>query len=191
MYPNKVTTKGRCVLLASLLCCGLPALAISENASAYSISPVVQQDATIKGQVLDHKTGDPVIGANVIVKGTTNGTITDMDGKYELNAPVGATLQISYIGYQTVEVQATAGDQTIQLREDAEALDELVVVGYGVQKKESLTGALQTLKDEKLKDITTPSVENMLNGKVSGVYVAPGSGQPGASGSVVLLLRCG
>ena len=186
MYPNKVTTKGRCVLLASLLCCGLPALAISENASAYSISPVVQQDATIKGQVLDHKTGDPVIGANVIVKGTTNGTITDMDGKYELNAPVGATLQISYIGYQTVEVQATAGDQTIQLREDAEALDELVVVGYGVQKKESLTGALQTLKDEKLKDITTPSVENMLNGKVSGVYVAPGSGQPGASGSVVV-----
>ena len=102
MYPNKVTTKGRCVLLASLLCCGLPALAISENASAYSISPVVQQDATIKGQVLDHKTGDPVIGANVIVKGTTNGTITDMDGKYELNAPVGATLLISYIGYQTV-----------------------------------------------------------------------------------------
>lgn len=186
MYPNKVTTKGRCVLLASLLCCGLPALAISENASAYSISPVVQQDATIKGQVLDHKTGDPVIGANVIVKGTTNGTITDMDGKYELNAPVGATLQISYIGYQTVEVQATAGDQTIQLREDAEALDELVVVGYGVQKKESLTGALQTLKDEKLTDITTANVENMLNGKISGVYVAPGSGQPGSSGAVVV-----
>ena len=186
MYPNKVTTKGRCVLLASLLCCGLPALAISENASAYSISPVVQQDATIKGQVLDHKTGDPVIGANVIVKGTTNGTITDMDGKYELNAPVGTTLQISYIGYQTVEVKATSGMQTIQLREDAESLDELVVVGYSVQKKESLTGAMQVVSSEKLLDATSPTVENLLSGKVPGVQVTSGGGQPGQQGKVVI-----
>ena len=186
MYPNKVTTKGRCVLLASLLCCGLPALAISENAPAYSLSPVIQQDATIKGQVLDHKTGDPVIGANVVVKGTTNGTITDMDGKYELNAPVGSTLQISYIGYQTVEVKSTAGNQTIQLREDAENLDELVVVGYSVQKKESLTGAMQVVSSEKLLDATSPTVENLLSGKVPGVQVTSGGGQPGQQGKVVI-----
>ena len=186
MYPNKVTTKGRCVLLASLLCCGLPALAISENAPTYSLSPVIQQDATIKGQVLDHKTGDPVIGANVVVKGTTNGTITDMDGKYELNAPVGSTLQISYIGYQTVEVKSTAGNQTIQLREDAENLDELVVVGYSVQKKESLTGAMQVVSSEKLLDATSPTVENLLSGKVPGVQVTSGGGQPGQQGKVVI-----
>ena len=174
------------MLLASLLCCGLPALAISENAPTYSLSPVIQQDATIKGQVLDHKTGDPVIGANVVVKGTTNGTITDMDGKYELNAPVGSTLQISYIGYQTVEVKSTAGNQTIQLREDAENLDELVVVGYSVQKKESLTGAMQVVSSEKLLDATSPTVENLLSGKVPGVQVTSGGGQPGQQGKVVI-----
>lgn len=129
-------------------------------------------------------TGEPVIGVNVLVKGTTNGTITDIDGKYELNAPAGAILQISFIGYKTVEIAATTSEQTIKLHEDTETLDEVVVVGYGVQKKESLTGAMSTLKENRLKDVTTPTVENMLNGKVSGVYVAPGSGQPGSNGAV-------
>ena len=145
---------------------------------------VQQQSQKLRGQVIDAKTGDPVIGVNILVKGTTNGTITDIDGKYEINAPVGSLLQISFIGYQTVEIKATAGEQTIKLQEDTETLDEVVVVGYGVQKKESLTGAMSTLKENKLKDITTPTVENMLNGKVSGVYVAPGSGQPGSNGAV-------
>lgn len=138
----------------------------------------------IKRQVIDATTGEPVIGVNVLVKGSTNGTITDIDGKYELNAPAGAILQISFIGYKTVEIAATTSEQTIKLHEDTETLDEVVVVGYGVQKKESLTGAMSTLKENRLKDVTTPTVENMLNGKVSGVYVAPGSGQPGSNGAV-------
>lgn len=100
------------------------------------------------------------------------------------NAPAGAILQISFIGYKTVEIAATTSEQTIKLHEDTETLDEVVVVGYGVQKKESLTGAMSTLKENRLKDVTTPTVENMLNGKVSGVYVAPGSGQPGSNGAV-------
>ncbi|RGQ95282.1 TonB-dependent receptor [Phocaeicola plebeius] len=133
---------------------------------------------------MDATTGEPVIGVNVLVKGSTNGTITDIDGKYELNAPAGAILQISFIGYKTVEIAATTSEQTIKLHEDTETLDEVVVVGYGVQKKESLTGAMSTLKENRLKDVTTPTVENMLNGKVSGVYVAPGSGQPGSNGAV-------
>lgn len=85
---------------------------------------------------------------------------------------------------KTVEIAATTSEQTIKLHEDTETLDEVVVVGYGVQKKESLTGAMSTLKENRLKDVTTPTVENMLNGKVSGVYVAPGSGQPGSNGAV-------
>ena len=99
----------------------------------------------------------------------------------------GDIIQISYIGYQTQEIHYK-GQSSLQVKmiEDSKALEEVVVVGYGVQKKESLTGALQTLKEEKLTNITTPSVENMLNGKVSGVYVAPGSGQPGATGAVVV-----
>lgn len=170
------------VLASALFCTSLPALATSSTAGTNLA--VQQQDQKLKGQVIDATTGEPVIGVNVLVKGTTNGTITDIDGKYELNAPAGAILQISFIGYKTVEIAATTSEQTIKLHEDTETLDEVVVVGYGVQKKESLTGAMSTLKENRLKDVTTPTVENMLNGKVSGVYVAPGSGQPGSNGAV-------
>lgn len=170
------------VLASALFCTALPALATSSTAGTNLA--VQQQDQKLKGQVIDATTGEPVIGVNVLVKGTTNGTITDIDGKYELNAPAGAILQISFIGYKTVEIAATTSEQTIKLHEDTETLDEVVVVGYGVQKKESLTGAMSTLKENRLKDVTTPTVENMLNGKVSGVYVAPGSGQPGSNGAV-------
>lgn len=183
MSSKTCFAKSSCIVLASaLFCTSLPALATSSTAGTNLA--IQQQDQKLKGQVIDAQTGDPVIGVNVLVKGTTNGTITDIDGKYELNAPAGAVLQISFIGYKTVEITATASEQTIKLQEDTETLEEVVVVGYGVQKKESLTGAMSTLKENRLKDVTTPTVENMLNGKVSGVYVAPGSGQPGSNGAV-------
>lgn len=142
----------------------------------------------ITGQVTD-KTGEPVIGASVIEKGNpANGTITNVDGKYSLSVPEGATLTVSYVGYASQEVRTKAGvtSYKITLQEDSKLLNEVVVVGYTTQKKESLTGALQTVKDAALKDVTTPSVSNMLNGKVAGVYVAPGSGRPGDSGAVVI-----
>ena len=183
MSSKTCFAKSSCIVLASaLFCTSLPALATSSTAGTNLA--VQQQDQKLKGQVIDATTGEPVIGVNVLVKGTTNGTITDIDGKYELNAPAGAILQISFIGYKTVEIAATTSEQTIKLHEDTETLDEVVVVGYGVQKKESLTGAMSTLKENRLKDVTTPTVENMLNGKVSGVYVAPGSGQTGSNGAV-------
>lgn len=183
MSSKTCFAKSSCIVLASaLFCTSLPALATSSTAGTNLA--VQQQDQKQKGQVIDATTGEPVIGVNVLVKGSTNGTITDIDGKYELNAPAGAILQISFIGYKTVEIAATTSEQTIKLHEDTETLDEVVVVGYGVQKKESLTGAMSTLKENRLKDVTTPTVENMLNGKVSGVYVAPGSGQPGSNGAV-------
>ena len=183
MSSKTCFAKSSCIVLASaLFCTSLPALATSSTAGTNLA--VQQQDQKLKGKVIDATTGEPVIGVNVLVKGSTNGTITDIDGKYELNAPAGAILQISFIGYKTVEIAATTSEQTIKLHEDTETLDEVVVVGYGVQKKESLTGAMSTLKENRLKDVTTPTVENMLNGKVSGVYVAPGSGQPGSNGAV-------
>lgn len=183
MSSKTCFAKSSCIVLASaFFCTSLPALAASSTAGTNLA--IQQQDQKLKGQVIDAQTGDPVIGVNVLVKGSTNGTITDIDGKYELNAPAGAILQISFIGYKTVEIAATTSEQTIKLHEDTETLDEVVVVGYGVQKKESLTGAMSTLKENRLKDVTTPTVENMLNGKVSGVYVAPGSGQPGSNGAV-------
>ena len=147
----------------------------------------VQQQETIKGNVVDI-TGEPIIGATIVEKDNpSNGTITDFDGNFSLNVTKGAVLRISYIGFEDVEV-ATAGQDflNITMREDTQQLDELVVTGYMVQRKESLTGSMQSLSSDKLKNITTPSVENMLNSKAPGVYVAPGSGQPGSTGTVVI-----
>ena len=115
------------------------------NDAAVSLA-VTQQNVTLKGTVVDKKTGEPIIGANVIVKGTTNGVITDLDGNYTLQAPAGSLLEISYIGYQSVEIEATAQPQQIQLGEDTEVLEEVVVVGYGTQKKVNLTGAVSVVE---------------------------------------------
>ncbi len=151
--------------------------------------PQPQQNATVKvsGQVLDEN-GETMPGVNVTVKGNSGiGTVTDLDGVFGLDVPQGSTLVVSFIGYTTQELAAKGGQRmTVKLVPDAQALDEVVVVGYTTQRKESLTGAMSTIKSDKLKDITTPSVENMLNGKIPGVYVAPGSGQPGSSGAVVI-----
>ena len=146
---------------------------------------VTQQTGKIKGTIIDSKTGEPVIGASVKVKGTKLAAVTDLNGEFELNTHANATLQISYVGFKETEVKATNG-MKISLEEDTESLEEVVVVGYGTQKKESLTGAMANIKGEKLKDITSATVENMLNGKVSGVYVAPGSGRPGSTGAIII-----
>ena len=136
---------------------------------------------------MDAKTGEAIIGASIQVKGKKQvGTASDVQGGYTLSASPGDLLVITCIGYQTLEVRATSGEQIIQLKEDAKMLVELVVVGYTTQRKESLTGAMISLKDSKLKDLTTPSVGNLLNGKAPGVYVSPGSGQPGSDAAVVI-----
>ena len=126
--------------------------------------PLVQQSGKkITGTVLD-ATGMPVIGANVMVKGTTNGTITDMDGKFSLDVEEGAILVVSYIGFSNQEIKV--GNQTnlsIAMKEDAEALDELVVVGYGTQKKVNLTGAVSTVKADLLENRTTSDPVNNVS----------------------------
>ena len=147
---------------------------------------VAQQTITISGTIVDAVTGEPVIGANVLVKGTTNGTSTDFDGKCSLEAPAGATLVVSYIGYVNHEVTATSAPMTIRIKEDTQNHEEVVVVGYGVQKKESLTGAMQVVSNENLLDATSPTVENILSGKAPGEQVTSGRGQPGAAGKVVI-----
>ena len=153
--------------------------------SSNELLTVTQQTGKIKGTIIDSKTGEPVIGASVKVKGTKLAAVTDLNGEFELNTHANATLQISYVGFKETEVKASNG-MKISLEEDTESLEEVVVVGYGTQKKESLTGAMANIKGEKLKDITSATVENMLNGKVSGVYVAPGSGRPGSTGAIII-----
>lgn len=153
--------------------------------SSNELLTVTQQTGKIKGTIIDSKTGEPVIGASVKVKGTKLAAVTDLNGEFELNTHANATLEISYVGFKETEVKASNG-MKISLEEDTESLEEVVVVGYGTQKKESLTGAMANIKGEKLKDITSATVENMLNGKVSGVYVAPGSGRPGSTGAIII-----
>ena len=180
----------RSTLAVSLLTiCTLPLAASAAPEQEPSSSPLTlaQVAGKVHGRIVDAATGEPIIGASIHVKGNKRiGAVSDMQGGYTLSAAPGVTLVISYIGYETLEVRATDKEQVIQLTENSKTLNELVVVGYTTQRKESLTGAMISLKDTKLKDMTTPSVSNLLNGKAPGVYVAPGSGQPGSSAAVVI-----
>lgn len=133
---------------------------------------VVQQAKTVKGTVVDNM-GEPVIGASVKVVGTTNGAVTDLDGNFVLtNVPKNATVEISYIGYTTQKVSvAGKSDLKVTLQEDNKALDEVVVVGYGVQRKSDVTGALAHLDS---KDLTAMPVKDALEGmqgKTAGVDI--------------------
>ena len=143
------------------------------------------QKVTIKGIVND-ATGEPIIGANVKEKGTTNGSITNIDGQFTLAVSKNATLVVSYIGYIPEEIPV--GNQSnfkITLKDDSKALDEVVVIGYGTQKKVNLTGAVATVAAEKLESRATTNLSNALSGLVSGVTVRQGSGKPGDDGSSI------
>nr|MBP9507379.1 carboxypeptidase-like regulatory domain-containing protein [Bacteroides sp.] len=113
------------------------------SSSNHGVTELQQQAQAISGVVVD-ASGISVIGASVVEKGTTNGTITDLDGRFKLSVKLGATLQVSFVGYQTQTVKAER-TMKIVLKEDSELLDEIVVVGYGTQKKENLTGAVSSI----------------------------------------------
>lgn len=146
---------------------------------AENASPIRMQDSKIvKGSIVDEN-GEPVIGANVIEKGTTNGVITDMNGNFSIEVTKGAVLQISYIGYETIEISSNQNLSKIRLREDNQVIDEVVVVGYGIQKKVNLTGAVSDVKSDLLQNRTSASPVNLLTGQVPGMTIIQRSGQPG------------
>jgi TonB-linked SusC/RagA family outer membrane protein len=152
--------------------------------AATGASQAPQQEARLNGRVTDEN-NEPVIGANVSIPGSAIGTVTDIDGNFSLSVPKGATLRFSYIGY--LEQLFTITDQTtlnVQLQVDTEILDELVVVGYGVQRKSVVTAAISRVTSDEL-NMTRPSrVEDALKGKVSGVQITQNSGQPGSDSKV-------
>ena len=135
------------------------------------------QTTTIQGKVIDVH-GEAIIGASVTVEGTTNGGITDLDGFYRVNAKPGDYLKISYMGYKDVRVKAEQG-LTTTLEEDNELLDEVVVVGYGVQKKVNLTGSVAAVGGDKIANRPVMSIGQALSGVAPGVRVTQGSGAPG------------
>ena len=141
----------------------------------------------ITGTVMD-ETGQPVIGANVVEKGTTNGSITDLDGKFSLSVSPGAVLEISYIGYLTAETSVQNREIfSIVLKEDTQRLDEVVVVGFGTQKKVNLTGSVSSVSAKELEERPQPNVQNMIQGKIPGLQIVSNSAQPGRdSGSITI-----
>ena len=140
------------------------------------------QSITVKGHVKDALGG--VIGASVVEKGnTTNGTITDLDGNFSLNVPKGSTLVVSFIGYKTQEVVA-ASSVVVTLQEDSELLDEVVVIGYGVARKNDLTGSVTAIKPDEMNKGLTTSAQDMMQGKIAGVSVVNNGGEPGGSATI-------
>lgn len=140
------------------------------------------QQIVVKGIVKD-TTGEPIIGANVIVKGTTNGTITDFDGNFLLNANKGDIIIISFIGYRSQEAQAAAS-MNIILKDDTELLDEVVVIGYGSVKKDDLSGSVVPIKAEEMNKGAVTSPQELIMGKVPGLSVSQGDGAPGAGSTI-------
>ena len=154
----------------------LASLALSITMSAQNVS--------ISGQVLDASTGEPIIGAGVLIS-TGGGTVTDYDGNYTVSAPQGSVLTFSSLGY--TEHKETVDGRTrinVSLQPDNQLLEEVVVLGYTAQKKAELSSSVVSMSGDKLRDVATPDVGNMLQGKVAGVVVMNGSGQPGSSADI-------
>ena len=142
---------------------------------------IIQQPAKkqITGKVVDAQ-GDAIIGANIIETGTTNGTVTDIDGKFSLSVGDNATIRISYIGYLEQSISTTGQSIfNITLLEDTQALEEVVVVGYGIQKKINLTGAISNVTSEEIQSVPATSISSLLQGRMPGVTVQINNGQPG------------
>lgn len=149
------------------------------------------QPKKVTGKVVDAN-GEPVIGATIKEQGTANGTITDFDGNFALDVADNAMLEVSYIGYKSQELKAVAGKMlSVTLREDTEALDEVVVIGYGTQKKVNLTGSVETIKSDKIVSKPVVSLQDALAGEAAGMTVTQTSAQPGRNNTQVRIRGVG
>lgn len=146
--------------------------------------PLFAQSSNITGVVMAADEPDPVIGANVIIKGTTQGTITDFDGNFSIQAKAGDILVVSFMGYMSQEVKATTSPMHITLQPDNVQLEEVVAIGYGTMKKSDLTGAVSSVDADDLKKVAATRLDQALQGRAAGVTVNANSGQPGASATI-------
>lgn len=165
--------------LCMTLCLTSAALPGRSNAESSAIVNEVLQSSVVKGVVKDSN-GEPLLGVNVLVKGTTIGAVTDIDGNFSFEAPAGCTLVISYIGFESQEVKVKGNAPlNIILKEDSEALDEVVVIGYGTQKKVNLTGAVSAVTGEEIAKRPVSNTSTMLQGQMPGLRITSDKGQPG------------
>jgi hypothetical protein len=143
-----------------------------------------QNQVQVQGTILD-STGEPLPGVNVVIKGTTSGTVSDLDGKYSLNTPSDAVLIFSFVGFMSQEIPVNNQTEiNVTLADDTADLDEFIVVGYGLQRKSDLTGSISSLKSEEINRLPVSDVSQSLQGRVSGVQVTSNSGAPGAGTTI-------
>ena len=183
LFSRAFVKVSACVVLSAGC---LPMATYAESVGAPVVETVLQQKA-ISGKVVDSK-GESIIGANIMEKGTSNGTITDFDGNFSLNVSAKSVLQISYIGYKTQEIpvsQLKAG-AVITLKEDTEVMDEVVVIGYGTQRKGDVTSAIASVKAEDFTVGKVGDAADLIKGKVAGLSIAKGSGDPNATSAIRL-----
>lgn len=168
----------------NLLLVSVPvAVSAAENASVLSIQ---QQRTKVSGTVVDAK-GEPIIGASIRVRGSKTGVITDLDGKFLINVPLGSTLTISYVGYDTQNVTVQKTNLRIVLEDNSTMLNDVQVIAYGVQKKVTVTGAISGVNGEELLKTPTGSITNMLSGQLPGLSSVQYSGEPGADAATILV----
>ncbi len=183
LFSRAMVKVAACTMLAA----GLPLAMYAEAGNTEAAVIAAQQTRTVSGQVVDSN-GESIIGANIVEKGTANGTITDFDGKFSLKVAPNATLVISYIGYKTIEMKASEvkAGQTITLQENAEMMDEVVVIGYGTQRKGDVTSAISSVKAEDFTVGKVGDAADLIKGKVAGLSIAKGSGDPNSTSTIRL-----
>lgn len=180
-------TSGKTLIAAGVLALGtVAACPFTASAEAPQQVQSGKQTQKITGTVVEAKTGEPLIGASVMVKGTSTGTTSDIDGRFSMEVPYGATIKVSYVGYTAFEGKAQS-NMHITLSSNASDLEEMVVVGYGVQKKASITGAVSAVKGSDLKTKGVANVTNTFAGQIPGVVAVTRSGEPGSDWSDIYI----
>ncbi|MFI3282869.1 MAG: carboxypeptidase-like regulatory domain-containing protein, partial [Rikenellaceae bacterium] len=140
----------------------------------------------ITGKVTSLNDGSSIIGATVMLEGSTRGTVTDIDGNFQMSVPATGTLRVSYLGYQeqAIELQSSQTNYIVELAEQTEQIEDVVVVGYGTMRKKEVTGAVARLTSDDISNFVTSDVGSALQGQIAGVNVQSSSGQPGASANI-------
>lgn len=186
LFPSLIKTREmNCLKIAGaslLLLCISPQFAVADGLKQDAVTIMQQQNLKVSGVVTD-EAGEPLIGVSVLVKGTTLGNITDLNGRFSLDVPEGNILEISYIGYKTQSIKAQREPMNIVLKEDAQKLDEVVVVGFGTQKKVNLTGSVSAVTGDDISKRPVANAAILLQGQIPGLRVNQGLGQPGGEGT--------
>ena len=186
LFPSLIKTREmNCLKIAGaslLLLCISPQFAAADGLKQDAVTIMQQQNLKVSGVVTD-EAGEPLIGISVLVKGTTLGNITDLNGRFSLDVPEGSILEISYIGYKTQSIKAQREPMNIVLKEDAQKLDEVVVVGFGTQKKVNLTGSVSAVTGDDISKRPVANAAILLQGQIPGLRVNQGLGQPGGEGT--------